>query len=151
MTREDFAKFVESTIEEIISLAEEKCGRTLPRNYAFRWLGRSHQVVADNIVDHIVQRVFVDEEHIYPCVDIGVGDLLEDGSLLIVGNVAGYAPRPFGPNWTGRTGPFVHVVGHSLLNRAAGKQSDWSPDGTFSFSTPAMAESKGTETSQKLN
>jgi hypothetical protein len=84
MRKEDFAKFVESTIEEIILLAEEKCGRTLPRNYSFRWLGRSHQVVADNIVDHIVQRVFVDEEHIYPCVDIGVGDILKNGSLLFV-------------------------------------------------------------------
>src|SRR5271167_1595063 len=42
----------------------------------------------------------------YPCVDLGVGDLLEDGSLIIVGNVSGNAPRLFGQNWTGREGPF---------------------------------------------
>jgi|SRR5580765_3701044 len=138
MKREEFAAFVESTIEEVISLAEEKCGKTLQRKYAFRWLGRSHPTVSDNVVEHIVERVFVDEEHVYPCVDIGVGDILEDGSLLIIGSVAGYAPRPFGPNWTGRMGPFVHVVGQPFLNRITGKDTKWSAEGTFSYIIPDM-------------
>src|SRR6266702_8111002 len=136
MTREQFGKFVEKTIEEVIRIAEEQCGKALPRKYSFRWLGRSHPVVEQNAMEHIVKRVFVDEEHIYPCVDLGVADLLEDGSLLIVSNVAGYAPRPFGQNWTGREGPFVPVVGLPLLNRMAGKAANWSPDGTFAFVTP---------------
>jgi hypothetical protein len=138
MKREEFADFVEHTIEEVICLAEEKSGKTLPRKCAFRWLGRSHPTVSDNLVDYIVERVFVDEEHIYPCVDIGVGDILEDGSLLIVGDVAGYAPRSFGPNWTGRMGPFVHVVGHPFLNRVAGKETKWSVEGTFGYNIPDM-------------
>jgi hypothetical protein len=53
---------------------------------------------AENIVEQIVNHAFIDEEHIYPCVDLGGGDLLEDGSLLIVGNVEGCPPRPFGRN-----------------------------------------------------
>jgi len=106
MKTEEFVTFVQSTIEEITSLAEQKSGPQLERKYAFRWLGSSFSIVTENIIDYIVQRVFVDEEHIYPCVDIGVGDIIEDGSLLIVGNSAGYAPRTFGPNWTGRNGPF---------------------------------------------
>jgi hypothetical protein len=138
MTREEFGKFVEKSVEEVIRIAEQKSGSALSRKYSFRWLGRSHPLVEQNAVDHIVERVFVDEEHIYPCVDLGVADLLEDGSLLIVGNVAGYAPRPFGRNWTGREGPFVPVVGMPLLNRMAGKQSDWSLDGTFAFVTPDL-------------
>jgi hypothetical protein len=138
MTREEFGKFVEKTVDEVIRIAEEKCGKALPRKYSFRWLGRSHPVVEQNVVEHIVERVFVDEEHIYPCVDLGVADLLEDGSLLIVGNVAGYAPQPFGHNWTGREGPFVHVVRLPLLNRMAGKPSNWSPEGTFAFVTPDL-------------
>jgi hypothetical protein len=137
MTREEFRKFVATSIEDVICIAEQKCGKTLPRNHSFRWLGRSHPLVQGNAVDH-VGRVFVDGEHIFPCVDLGVADLLEDGSLLIVGSVAGYAPRPFGRNWTGREGPFVPVVGMPLLNRMAGKQSDWSPDGTFAFVTPDL-------------
>jgi hypothetical protein len=53
---------------------------------------------AENIVEQIVNHAFIDEEHIYPFVDLGGGDLLEDGSLLIVGNVEGCPPRTFGRN-----------------------------------------------------
>jgi hypothetical protein len=140
MNREDFAALVARTLDDVIQLAEEKCGKELPRKIAFRWLGRSHPVVSENIVEHIVERVFVDEEHIFPCVDIGVGDILEDGTPLIVGSVAGYAPRPFGQNWTGRDGPFVRIVGRPFLNKMAGKKDRWSPDEVFAFITPDMAK-----------
>ena len=104
MKREEFTTFVQSTIEEVTRLAEEKSGHQLSPKYAFRWLGKSQPIVTENIVEHIVDRVFVDDEHIYPCVDLGVGEILEDGSVLLVGSVAGYPPRPFGTNWTGRIG-----------------------------------------------
>ena len=140
MNREDFGAFVAKTLDDVIQLAEEKCGKELSRKIPFRWLGRSHPVVSENIVEHVVSRVFVDDEHIFPCVDIGVGDVLEDGTLLIVGNVAGYAARPFGRNWTGRDGPFVRIVGGPFLNKMAGKKDHWSPDKPFAFITPDMAK-----------
>jgi hypothetical protein len=89
MTRQEFTRFVETTVEEVISLAERKCGKKLPRSYVCRWLGRSQPLITENVIEYIVQRVFVDEDHIYPCVDFGVGDLFEDGTLLLVGSVAG--------------------------------------------------------------
>jgi hypothetical protein len=85
-----------------------------------------------------VQRVFVDAEHIYPCVDIGVGDLQNDSSLLIIGSVAGYAPRAFGENWTGRKGPFIHIIGAPFLARMAGKSTSSSSEGVFGYSIPDM-------------
>jgi hypothetical protein len=139
MNRGEFANFVATVLEDVIQLAEQKAGKELPRKFAFQWLGRSSQRVTDSIVEHIVERVFIDEEHIYPCVDMGVGDVLEDGSLLIVGNVAGYAPRPFGQNWTGREGPFIRIVGGPFLNKMAGKKDSWSPEKSFTFITPDMA------------
>ena len=138
MKREEFATFVQSTIEEVTRLAEEKSGQQLQRKYAFRWLGSSQPIVTENIVEHVVQLVFVDEERIYPCVDFGVGDILEDGSLLIVGSVAGYPPEPFGPNWTGRRGPFVHIVGAPFLNRVAGHPTPRADDGIFGYIAPDM-------------
>jgi hypothetical protein len=138
MKRDDFAAFVESTIEAVIHLAEEKSGLQLQRSIAFRWLGRSHPIVTENIIDYIVKRVFVDEEHIYPCVDIGVGDVLEEGTLLIIGSIAGYAPRQFGKNWTGRDGPFIHIIGAPFWNRIAGKPTQVSYDGSFSYIIPDM-------------
>lgn len=136
MNREEFTAFVGRTLDDVIQLAEEKCRRKLSHKTAFRWLGRSQPVVSEKIAKHIVDRVFVDDEHIYPCVDIGVGDVFEDGTLLIVGSIAGYAPRPFGRNWTGRDGPFVHIVGGPFLNKMAGKKDGWSPDKAFRFITP---------------
>lgn len=49
----------------------------------------------EGIVEAIVSRVWVDTENIYPSVDIGVGNLTEDGSPIVVANVAGFSPRPF--------------------------------------------------------
>jgi hypothetical protein len=139
MNRDDFALFVAKTLEEVTQLAEKEGERKLSREFAFQWLGSSSSRITENIVEHIVQRVFVDEDHIYPCVDIGVADLLEHGSLLIVGSVAGYAPRPFGRNWTDREGPFVHIVGQPFLSRMAGKEVNWSPKtGVFGYITPDL-------------
>lgn len=142
ITREEFTRFVEKTIEDVICLAEQKSGKQLPRTFAFQWLGRSETRITENAIEHIVQRVFVDEEHIYPCVDIGVGDLSEDGSPLIVGSVAGYAPRAFSENWTGRRGPFIHIVGGPFLSRMAGKPTPLFTDGIFSYSIPDMQNLK---------
>lgn len=138
MNRVEFTAFVAATIEDLIRLAEAKCGQKLSRKIAFRWLGGSHPVVTERIVEHIVDRVFVDDEHIFPCVDIGVCDIFEDGTLLIAAAVAGYAPRPFGQNWTGRAGPFVRIVGVPFLDKMAGKNNAWSPDKSLAYITPDM-------------
>jgi hypothetical protein len=141
MDREYFAAFVAKTLDDIIQLAEEKCGKELSHKIAFQWLGPSHPVVSKNIVEHIVSRVFVDDENIFPCVDIGVGDILGDGTLLIVGSVAGYPPRPFGRNWTGRDGPFVHIVGAPLLQKMTGTtEQHWSADKPFQYIIPDVTK-----------
>jgi hypothetical protein len=84
----------------------------------------------------------MDEQHASPRVDLGVADLLEDGSLLIVGNVAGHAPRPLGQNRKGRDGPFVSIVGISFLNKLAGIEDSFSPDKPFQFITRNMAKAR---------
>jgi hypothetical protein len=138
MNREDFTAFVAQALDDVIQLAEKKCGKQLGRRFAFQWLGTAHPVVTENVAEYIAARVYVDEEHIFPCVDIGVGDLLPDGRPLIVGSVAGYKPGPFQKNWTGRLGPFVYIVGQPLLNRMAGKESLWSPDKPFAYIRPEV-------------
>lgn len=133
--------FTEKTIEEVVQLAEQKASSKLNRRYAFQWLGKpSSSRVTKDIPAHIVERIFIDEEHIYPCVDIGVADQLQDGSLLIVASVAGYAPRRWGKNWTGRAGPFVHIIGQPFLNRIAGQDVNWSPEkDVFHYISPDQA------------
>jgi hypothetical protein len=140
MNREEFSSSVSTALEDAIQFAEEKAGQKLPRTIAFQWLDRSDQRITENIVEQIVGRVFIDEEHIDTCVELGVVDILENGSLLVVGNAAGHVPRAFGKNRTGREGPFVPIVGLSFLNKLAGVNDSWSPDKPFSFITPHTAK-----------
>jgi hypothetical protein len=117
MTRDEFKQFVADTLEAVIQLAEKETGKALPRKIAFKWFSQTSAPLREGIVEHITDRVFIDEEHIYPCVDIGVGDILEDGTVLIHANITGYSPRPFQKNWTGRDGPFVYIVGQNVLDK----------------------------------
>lgn len=117
MTKEDFQNFVEKTIEEVIQLAEKESGKSLSRKIVFQWFFQKTEPISENISQHITDRVYVDENNIYPCVDIGVGDILKDGTLLILANVAGYSARPWGINWQGKEGPFIHIIGHQFLDK----------------------------------
>jgi hypothetical protein len=137
MTREEFTAFTEGAIEDALQLAEERVGKQISRNIAFKWLGSEEDPIRDGIVEAIVGRVYQDDEHIYPCVDIGVMDLLDDGSPVIMAAVAGFAPRPFCKNWTGRDGPYVRILGNAFVLKALGQEYH---EGKFiGFSLPDMA------------
>jgi hypothetical protein len=93
----------------------------LPRTRSIRLSireGKSRHASSHLLVD----RVFVSDDQIYPCVDIGVGDLSDGGTPIIMANVAGYTPRPFQKNWTGRDGPFVFIVGQRFLDKCRRKE-----------------------------
>ncbi len=122
MNREEFKTFTESELENVIKFAEKHTGRQLPRDYCFRWAFNG-EIFCENIPEVIAQRVYGDEDHIRPCVDIVVTDFLDDRRLIIDGIVAGYAARPFGKNWTGNEGPFVYGVGQKLVDKLKGEQS----------------------------
>lgn len=84
-------------------------------------MGSKDEPLRENIVEVIVDRVFVSDEAIYPCVDMGIVDLLEDGTPLLQASVAGYRPKQFGQNWTGRDGPYVRILGSAFVAKMGGK------------------------------
>jgi hypothetical protein len=143
MTRDQFKNFVADALEDVIGLAEARTGKPLPRTIAFQWIGAKNAQIYAGIVDAIVDRVFVSEGAIYPCVDMGVGDLLDDGTPLIVASIAGFPPRPFGDNWTGRPGPFVRIIGARFVAKISGKsvpksgERDMTP---FAYFIPDMED-----------
>lgn len=116
MDRDEFKAFVEKELEQAIQFAEKCTGKQLPRECCFRWAFTS-EIFCENIPEVIAQRVYEDENHIRPCVDILVTDFLDERRLIIEGIVAGYPPRPFGKSWTGNDGPFVYGVGQKLLDK----------------------------------
>jgi hypothetical protein len=138
MKQQEFTQFVQSTLEGVLRQAEEYTGKKLPRRIAFCWVAKRSEVFREGIVEEIVRKTYIDEDHIYPCVDIGVGDLLDDGTPLVVASIAGYRPRPFQANWTGRAGPFVYILGEPFLNRIEGASGKKIWGNIFQFRIPDM-------------
>ena len=138
MTQLEFTHFVRSTLEGVLQLAEEHIGKPLPRRIGFCWWAKGSEIFRDGVVEEIVKKIFVDEEHIYPCVDIGVVDLLEDGTPLIAATIAGYPPGPFQANWTGREGPFVYVVGQRFLDKGKGLLNEHKIGDALQYSIPNL-------------
>ncbi|HMS41678.1 MAG TPA: hypothetical protein PKE69_15715 [Pyrinomonadaceae bacterium] len=122
MSKTDFQNFVAKTLEEVIQLAEKESGKSLSRKIAFRWFVQKEEPIWQNITQHITDKVYVDEVSIYPCVDIGVGDILKDGTLIIFANIAGYDPKPWGTNWQGNEGSFIHIIGQTFLYKVGKKE-----------------------------
>jgi hypothetical protein len=139
LARETFAEFTRQAIESAVRTAEEKSGRSLSRELRLQWLGK-RGVIDSGIVEELVSRVFVAPDLIYPCVDLGVAGTDPEGRTLLVANVAGYAPGPFGKNWTGTDGPYVLIVGAPLLNGATLPRT-WKGGG-LAFTSPGSSGKK---------
>lgn len=119
MTRQDFQRFVEDTIRAVVELAEDKLDRVLTLSPYLRWYP-SPELVKESIAESVTSRVYIDAEHICPCVDFGVGEVLEDGRPVIFAIISGHPPTTFGKNWTGREGPFVYI--HPSSGQSQGEQ-----------------------------
>ncbi|MFO1513871.1 MAG: hypothetical protein U1F83_13300 [Verrucomicrobiota bacterium] len=113
MTRDEFRKVVEEALEQLVTTAEQRINRKLPRQYCLSGLG-SNKVASDDATEFLTNWVFVDESHIFPCVDLFLEELLPDGRLRFSAYRAGYEPCAFGEHVTyrleghdsGRVGPF---------------------------------------------
>jgi len=120
MTPEDFKRHTAERIEASVQNAERALGRKLPRRLAFRWISPSRPIVTEGIEEEVARVAYVDESHIYPCIDIGPIKIDAEGRLVIGGFRAGYAPRPFDRNWKGEKGPFILIYGQNLADTLGG-------------------------------
>lgn len=126
MTRAEFKLIVEQAIEQLTVAAEAATGRQLPRRYCFSWLAQKDISAADDVAEFLVSFGWVDEEHIWPCWDLFLERLLPDGTLLLMGYRAGFAPCPYGEHFdykslghdAGHVGPFKLECSHLVLKQA---------------------------------
>jgi hypothetical protein len=118
MTRDAFKKHVDETIESIIQEAESRAGHKFPRRYCFGFCNPARITAEqEQVSDYLTHEVYIDEEHIYPCFDLILDDILDDGRLLFVGYRAGFKPRPWQKNYTGRDGPFIRMFSKTFLDK----------------------------------
>ncbi|RAJ92702.1 hypothetical protein LX87_05033 [Larkinella arboricola] len=114
MSKTEFSDFVLKTLEELIQYAEVYAGNVLPRKLAFKWMSeKEYTDDRQEVLNKIVQAVYVSEDLIYPCVDLVVKSVKKN-RLQIEGRIAGYEPRPFQKGWSGRMGPFIYGIGFAV-------------------------------------
>jgi hypothetical protein len=113
MTRDEFKAHISERVEASIQQCERHIGRKLPRKLAFQWISPKGPRVDVSIEEEICREVFVADDKIWPCVDIGPWQE-EDGTLVIRAIRAGYPPAPFQKNWQGADGPFILVIGGGI-------------------------------------
>ncbi|HSY75081.1 MAG TPA: hypothetical protein VK810_06405 [Dongiaceae bacterium] len=128
MTRDEFKKVVEEAIEKLVTTAEQRLNRKLPRQFCFSWIGNKEIHADGDIAEYITAFTFVDETHIYPCFDLFLEKMLPDGRLLFVGYRAGYEPCAYGEHYnykmaghdSGRVGPFK-IACNKFVQNLGGK------------------------------
>jgi hypothetical protein len=116
MTKKEFIEFVDETLNEVKLYAEIYADKTLPDNFKFKWLKDDCETVIGrkNVIDEIVKLVFVEENKIYPCVDLNIG--LDDEYISLTSWIANYEPQTFQKGWSNRPGPFIYCVGQEIIN-----------------------------------
>ncbi|MDI9877102.1 hypothetical protein [Flectobacillus rivi] len=118
MHLEDFIKFVDKTIDELILYAQMHAGKDYTDyELEFLWQIYGSKIVdgKENIVYEITDQVFISPDKIYPCVNLIIEQLTPEKRLRILGRRAGYEPREFGIGWSNRPGPFIYGLGKGML------------------------------------
>jgi len=118
MSFEDFLKFVEKTIEELILYGQLHSGKDyLDYALEFKWDVQGANTVSDreNMIFEISDKVFVSPNKIYPCVDLTIEQPTQEKKLRILGRRAGYEPKEFGTGWSNRPGPFIYGIGKGII------------------------------------
>jgi len=82
MKREEFKAIVVQALEQLVSRAEQKTGQNLSRSFCFRGLSGDEQIEGD-IAEALTSMTFVDEDHIFPCFDLFLEDVMPGGRLLL--------------------------------------------------------------------
>ncbi len=124
MTKPDFEKFVDKTLDEIFLFAEIYTKRIDLNEREFQWLIKDSPVVTERreIISAITSVVFIAPDKIYPCVDLQIMEV-KDKTIVLKAWFANYEPRPFGKGWSNRPGPFIYVINQTIIHPAVNTNS----------------------------
>ena len=126
MNKKNFQDFVAKTLDELRLYAEIHADKSVSGEMEFRWLRKDCEWVIgrESIIKEIVRLVFVGEDLIYPCCDLNIMELTNEGNLRIEGWIANFEPRKFQNGWSGRPGPFIYCVYEKFINSSLDTESE---------------------------
>lgn len=116
MTKKEFVKFVDMTLDEVKLFAEIYTDKSLADKFKFRWLRDDCTTVngRKRVIDEITRLVYVEQDKIYPCVDLNID--LDGEYISITSWIANYSPRPFQKGWSNRPGPFIYCINTNIIS-----------------------------------
>ncbi len=118
MDKEEFKIFVAKILDELRLYAEIHADQSISGDIEFKWLRENCKMVSGrkNAIDEIIRLVFVDKDLIYPCCNLDIMELTNEGNLRIEAWIANFKPGPFQNGWSGRPGPFIYSVYEKFTN-----------------------------------
>lgn len=126
MTRDEFKLFTQGFLSDLISWAEVYLRTKLPRENIE--LVAHQKVLAigkENVVNFLLENVYLAENKIIPCVDLIVQDF-DSTTVTIRYLPSGYNGGEFGINWNGAAGPYIKMIGMRLVEERSNK--DFPPE-----------------------
>ncbi|MBZ0203427.1 MAG: hypothetical protein K8I03_10475 [Ignavibacteria bacterium] len=127
MDKESFKKFTEDALKNILLFGEAFHRKPLPQKIVFQWgYGDKKERFRENLSQIIVDnpRVYIDEDHINPFLDLVVLDILPSNETLIGCYVSGHELRSFPErNWNGPPGPYIYLVLDKIRDKKISKDS----------------------------
>lgn len=117
MILDDFKKHIDKTLDELKLYAEMHCDRKLSGEFEFDWTSNKNNIITkkDAIINEIARKVFLNDNEIYPCVDLIIEDVTKKGIIIFKAQIAGFRPRPFQKGWSNRPGPFIYGINSHLI------------------------------------
>jgi hypothetical protein len=124
MTRVDFEKFIDKTLNEIILFTELHTKESNLKEIEFQWLTKESPVFKDRqeIINAIAAKVYIDVDKIYPCVDLQVLEIRAN-TIVLKAWIANFDPRPFGKGWSNRPGPFIYLINAAIIHPSVNTKS----------------------------
>ncbi|PWG04026.1 hypothetical protein [Polaribacter aquimarinus] len=119
MKLKEFKIHIEKTLAELKLYAELHSGEKLPNDFDFEWRF-SEKIKASgkkNVIELIAEKVYINENEIYPCVDLFVERITTENRILVSGRIAGFPPKKFGKGWSNRPGPFIYGIGNGISTK----------------------------------
>jgi hypothetical protein len=118
MTRDEFKCFVEKTLKDLIDYGEAHALKMFPKDLVFEWAVTNPERIegTEAIIQEIVQKVYLEPDRIFPCVDLVIREVTQDNKLRIIGRISGFEPRPLQKGWSGRLGPFIYGIDQRLTS-----------------------------------
>lgn len=120
VTREAFIRHTRETLDDLQTLLETESGKAVPRNMLLSFAD-GELINGEPALHRLVDEAYSTHNFIFQKVELLVTGIKED-TVTVEVTVKGEGSCEFGWNWSGRRGPYVFAVTHSVDCQMRGQE-----------------------------